>query len=367
MIEEYLICSNCFKDEGLKIDATQIGVENNEKCKKCNSTEGYKLTKSIVKSLCYRFFVRGTIHKFEYGGCPLIQMNEQHFNKSEIDVSPWLIEDVKTIEQAGEIGLFYYGPRFWMFGEIEPLKSLQNKEERAQIIETLLDKYPIKELTTDQSFYRLRKNPKIPHNFSEYDTAPDIFLGEGRFDISNFPILYGSQDLETCIHECRVTVEDDIFVSKLKPTKTLKLLDLTHLLEEEENITEFKSLDLAIHFIFLASKHSYEICRDIAKKALEKGLDGIIYPSYFSYIRTGTIPFDTVYGISIRKIEQLKEHASSQIIPNLALFGRPISENKVEVDCINKVLINRVIYDTSFGPAYHKAFVDEEESENMNG
>lgn len=357
--DKHIICSNCFKDEGLRIDAAHIGIENNEKCKRCNSTDGFKLTKSLVQSLCYRFFVRGTIQRFDYGGCPLIQMNKQHYNQTDIDVSPWLIDDVKIIEQAGKIGLFYYGPRFWMFGEIEPLKSLQKVEERNQIIEILLEKYPVRDLTVEQHFYRLRKNPTIPHNFSEYDTAPERLLGDGRFDIPNFPILYGSQDLETCIHECRVTVEDDIYVSKLKPKRTLKLLDLTHILEEK-NVTEFESLDMAIHFLFLAGKHSYEICREIAKKALGKGFDGIIYPSYFSYIRTGTIPFDTVCGISIRRIAQLKEHAYSQIISNLALFGRPISEGIIEVNCVNKVLINRVIYDTSFGPAYHKAYDDEE-------
>jgi hypothetical protein len=361
--EEHIICSNCFKDEGLRIDARQIGIESSDECKKCKTNSGYKLTKSLVQSLCYRFFVRGTIHRFEFGGCPLIEMNEQHFNQTNIDVSPWLIEDVKTIETAGEIGLFYYGPRFWMFGEIEPLKSLQKIEEREESIETILNIYPVRELTTDEYFYRLRKNPTIPHEFSEYDTPPEIFLGDGRFDIANFPILYGSQDLEICIHECRVTVEDHIFVSKLKPKQTLRLLDLTELIDEE-SVTEFESFDIAIHFLFLASKHSYQICRDIAKKAYEKGFDGIVYPSYFSYIRTGTIPFETVYGISIRRIPELKEHATSQIIPNLALFGRPIQDGKVEVDCINKVLINRVVYHTSFGPAFHKAFVEEEIIDN---
>ncbi|MDN3674344.1 RES family NAD+ phosphorylase [Flavobacterium branchiarum] len=357
--EEFLICSNCFKDEGLKIDAKQIGIENDEPCKKCKSEEGAKLTKDLTRDLCYRFFVRGTIEKCEYGGFPLIEMNEQHYNRSDIDVSPWLIDDVKVIEKAGEIGLFYYGPRFWMFGEIEPLKSLQNKEERDEIIETILNKYPVKYLNPDKYFYRLRKDPKVPHNFSEYDTPPEQFIGDGRFDIPNFPILYGSQDLEICIHECRTTVEDNIFVGKLKPKQNLKLLDLTEHIEEE-NVTEFESLDMAIHFLFLAGKHSYEICRNIAKQAHKKGFDGIIYPSYFSYLRTGTIPFDTVYGISIRRIPQYRNYVASQIIPNLALFGRPIEENKVEVECVNKVLINKVIYETSFGPAYHKAFSEEE-------
>ncbi len=355
--EKALLCSNCFRDEGLKLDAFLIGIQDKQKCSLCNSDSGNKLTKALVQQLCYRFFVIGTIQKFEYGGCPLIQFNEQHFNKSDIEVSPWLIDDVKVIEQAGEIGLFYYGPRFWMFGEVEPLKSLQNQTERNQIIEKILDTFPTRELSNKEHFYRLRKNPKVADDFSEYDSAPDEYMGENRFDNIGFPVLYGSPDLELCIHECRATVEDNLFIGKLVPAHALKVLDLSALIEEET--TEFESLDIAIHFLFLAGKHSYSICRQIALKAKERGFDGIIYPSYFSFIRTGAIPFDTIYGMSIRQIPQLRDYAQSQSIPNLALFGRPIKEKKITVGCINKVIINRVSYDITFGPAYHKAYGED--------
>ena len=353
-----LLCSDCFRDEGLKIDAYKIGIDNADKCPKCNSISGHKLTKRLVQDLCYRFFVRGTILKLDYGGAPLIQSNPQHFGKTDIDVSPWLANDVKLIEQAGEIGLFYYGPRFWMLGEVEPLKSLQNNDERNQVIEKILSSYPVTELTDKHYFYRLRVDPKVSHDFSEYDTAPDDQLGKNRFDDTSFPVMYGSADLELCIHECRTTVEDNLFAAKLVPTQKLKVLDLSALLEED-GVTEFESVDIAIHFLFLAGKHSYNICRQIALKAKEKGLDGIIYPSYFSYIRTGAFPFETIYGISIRRIPQLKDYAQSQSIPNIAIFGRPVKDNKVSVACINKVVINRVSYDITFGPAYHKAYEED--------
>lgn len=357
---EVLLCSNCFRDEGLRINAMMIGIEDNQECAICHSISGHKLTKALVRRLCYTFFVRGTIQKFEFGGCPLIQFNEQHFNKSEIDISPWLVNDVKLIEQAGEIGLFYYSPRFWMFGEVEPLKELQNAIERSKIIGNILTRYPVRELTEKEYFYRLRSNPLIAHDNAEYDTAPDNYLGKGRFDDIGFPVLYGSPDLELCVHECRVTVEDNLFVGKLVPSQLLKVLDLSALIEED--VTEFESLDMAIHFLFLAGKHSYSICREIAIKAKEMGFDGIIYPSYFSYIRTGAIPFDTILGISIRRFPQLKDYAKAQSIPNLALFGRPILENKVNVECINKLNINKVSYDISFGPAYHEAILEDSTS-----
>ncbi|MGN6603619.1 MAG: hypothetical protein ACTHK8_14290 [Ginsengibacter sp.] len=108
----YILCSDCFQDEGLKLDSFIIGKEEKTKCPSCGSEKGHKLNKELVQKLCYRFFVRGTVEKCEYGGFPLIQFNEQHYKKSAIDVSPWLVNDVKLIESAGEIGLFYYGPRF---------------------------------------------------------------------------------------------------------------------------------------------------------------------------------------------------------------------------------------------------------------
>ena len=153
-------------------------------------------------------------------------------------------------------------------------------------------------------------------------------------------------------------------MAKLVPTHKLKVLDFSALLDEE-NVTEFESIDIAIHFLFLAGKHSYNICRQIALKAKEKGFDGIIYPSYFSYIRTGAFPFETIYGISIRRIPQLKDYAQSQSIPNLALFGRPVNEKKVTVECINKIIINRVGYDITFGPAYHKAYEEESDEQDI--
>lgn len=347
--EHILLCSNCFRDEGLKLDAIKIGIQKHQRCPNCNTEDGRKLTKALIHKLCYRFFVRGTIFKCNYGGSPLIQFNEHHFNQSDVEVSSWLLDDVKLIGQAGKIGLFHYGPRLWMVGEVEPLKSLQNVKEREQVIDDILKKYPVRELSAENYFYRLRKAPQVPYDSSEYDSAPDNCLGKNRFDDSDFPVLYGSPDLELCVHECRITVEDEIYVGKLVPNANLKVLDLSAVIEED--VTEFESLDIAVHFLFLAGDYSYPICRQIAKRAKAQGFDGIIYPSYFSYFRTGAIPFDTVYGMSIRKLAPLKEYAQSQNIPNLALFGRPVKDQKVTVACINKVIVNRIEYDLTFGPA----------------
>lgn len=343
-----LLCSNCFHDNGLKYMASRIGIKNMKPCPKCKTNDSVKLNKNLLHLLAHNFFVRGTVFKSDYGAAPQIVYNEQNYGSNGVIVSDWLKSDINLIEETLKIGFFHYGPRLWMIGEVNPLISLQDHAQRHQVIEEIIEKYPTRILNNNESFYRLRKNPNSPENFSEYDSPPDLYCGKGRLDSNNFPVMYGSQDIEVCVHECRVTVEDESFIASLKPQHDLKLLDLTEIIDEDS--TEFDSIDIAVHMLFLAGEHSYEITRDIARTAKNRLFDGIIYPSYFSLVRTGSMPFDTIYGISMRRIPQTKEFAKSQTIPNVALFGRPIQDEVVSIKCINRIVLNKIDYDIHFGP-----------------
>jgi hypothetical protein len=108
---------------------------------------------------------------------------------------------------------------------------------------------------------------------------------------------------------------------------------------------------MAVHMLFLAQPHSYEICRAIALAVREARFDGLIYPSYFSLVRTGARPFETAYGLSLRRVPSYRERARALSIPNVALFGKPVAEGKVRVDGINRLVLRRVVYDVHFGPA----------------
>jgi len=276
---DYALCSNCFQDQGLRLDAEWIGIEDASACPKCGGTTGRKLTSDLVAELTHRFFVWGTLHRFDYGAAPMVQFNTHQ--STSIDTSPWFEPDLRLIEEVLGVGFFYYGPRFWMFGEVEPLKALQDAATRAPVISRIINEYPATALTTEQAFYRIRREPAKPEEFGEYDSPPMSLAGSGRLDSNEFPVMYGSQDLQVCIHECRVTAEDDLFLATLLPTRDLRLLDLTELLYEE-NVTEFTSLDMAVHMLFLAGKHSYGISREIALAGHVAGYDGLVYPSYFS-------------------------------------------------------------------------------------
>jgi RES domain. len=236
----------------------------------------------------------------------------------------------------------------WMVGEVEPLKDLLTQTTRGSVIEKILRTYPLTTIAKDQVFYRVRSNLADPDDETQFDSPPANIAGSNRLDSKNFPVMYASTDLHVCIHESRLSADDDVHVATLTPTKDLKVIDLTELLEEDG--TEFESLDMAVHMLFLAREHSYEICRDIALAAQSAGLDGLIYPSYFSLLRTGGMPFETGFGISLRQFAHLRDFEKSKIIPNLALFGRPIEDGKVSLRCINRVMVRRVEYDLHFGP-----------------
>lgn len=149
--------------------------------------------------------------------------------------------------------------------------------------------------------------------------------------------------------KCRVAAEDDLFVATLAPKEDMQLLDLTVVLNEE-GVTDFESLDLAAHMLFLAGNHSYKISQAIALATRDAGYDGLVYPSYFSLLRTGAMPFETIYGISHRRIPALSDRERLKMISNLALFGHPIKDGRVIVRCINRIILNRVAYGIHFGP-----------------
>ena len=67
-------------------------------------------------------------------------------------------------------------------------------------------------------------------------------------------------------------------------------------------------------------------------------------------VRTGRMPIETAYGISIRRFKGHEAHAKAQIIPNLALFGRPIKTGSIAVECVSRLVLTRIVYDGVFGP-----------------
>ncbi len=347
--ETFVACSNCFTNMGLRLDAERLGASDSSTCPRCTTVDGRKFTSDRLITLAQHFFVWGSVRRYSYGAAPAVQFNDRR--ETDIAMPRSLRTDAALLEDVLGIGFFSYEPRWWLLGRTEPLKRLQEEESRNEVIDRILREYGSKKLTVQDQFYRIRKDPGTPSDSSQYDSAPAERCN-GRLDTPERPVLYASPDLQTCLHECRVTAEDDLFVATLKPTRDLKLLNVATLLDEPRQVSEFESLDLAVSMLFLAGAHSYPITRAISLAARCVGFDGLVYPSYFSMLRNGVKPFETMYGMSHRLIPQYKEFEESKISSNLAIFGRPIEEGVLEVSCINRVVLSTVIYSVHFGPVF---------------
>lgn len=340
-------CPMCFRDEGLRLLAIKTSIEMDGTCSNCGNASSRKLRLSELQYILHTFFIWGTYQRPGYGAFPAIQPNEHQI--TSVKFSDWLEPDVRLFEKWFKIGFFHYGPRAWMYGQIEPLEDLQDTKKRSTVVERVIKEYPVVELNSNTVIYRVRKRPTQPSNPTEYDSPPMGLQGSGRLDSPNCSVMYASSDLQVCIHECRISAEDDVYVATLTPTRTLRLLDLTEVLPEN-GITEFESLDLAIHMLFLAGEHSYDITRTIAKRARDVGFDGVIYPSYFGLLRTGTMPLMTTFGISHRRISSAQLSEKHKLVPNVAIFGHPIANGILSIKSLNRLIINSVEYHAHFGP-----------------
>jgi hypothetical protein len=324
------LCSDCFADRGLEIEARKLGHTSRRSCPNCHSITGAKLYESDIEELARHFFVYGTWIRTEFGGAHALQFNEWHRDKREVSFPAWLEPDARMIENALGVGFFHYGPPLWRLGEIEQLTELRDPDSQAAAAARLVRRFPQRQLQIGSSFYRLRLGVAEGQNneASQYDAPPKGFAGEGRLDAPDFPVLYGSEDLEICVHECRVTKADECYLATLKTCRNLRLLDLCGDVESDGS-TPFQSLYLAVQFLFAAEEHAYEMTRAIAAAAEKIGLAGIIYPSYFSPLRQDRIP-------------------------NLALFGHPVADGIVEVACINRMMLETAKYTVRLGPSLNR-------------
>ncbi|MNV34523.1 RES domain protein [compost metagenome] len=309
---KFAICSQCFTDDGLRIEAEKIGKKAIVGCEKCGALNGRKLTRENAEELMGRFFWDGSFYRSEFGGASRIVSNPYHYRNSDVIFPTWLQKDAEILQDVLEVGLFHYGPPLWRLGEIEPLKRLRSRKTQKKAARELVNNYPEFLAKSDFIFCRLRTGISDGREgeFDEYDSPPDRFLGSGRLDAENFPVLYGSQNLEICFHECRITLPQESFVAHLQPVRTLRLLDMRAEIQND-GPTEFESMNLAIHYLFSADSVSYEITRAIAQAAAHQGYEGIIYPSYFSSWKP-----EKIY--------------------NIAVFGRPIKNGQLTVRSINR-------------------------------
>ena len=342
-------CSNCFTNIGLQLEAKKIGKQDTFACKNCESDTGYKLSRHDLWNLADQFFVSGTCSK-PPSETSMIQFSEDQ--KTDIHNLEYIKSDVLLFEKFLNVGFSWNVPQPWQIGLNAPLISFQHDNARDSTLSRILKLYPPVTVARETNLYRVRRNPVKPSNPNEYDSPPnDPHKCHGRLDSLDLVALYASSDLSVCLHECRVTSEDELYFATLVLNQDLKFLDLTHRIKELPETTEFESMNLAIDILFRTGKSLYPITQIIALAAQNANYDGLIYSPCFKSIHSNIPLGQAVDSIPKPINPKLNPHEYiSCNAQNLAIFGHPIQDGKIEVKCINRICLNCVSYGVSFGP-----------------
>ncbi len=382
--KDIVACSECFDDEGLRMDARSMGLHDSSTCPRCEACDGKKLNRDGIEKLARSFFVWGSYHKTTFGGAPILniehlpeptipshsanqgfrfmitQLLEGHLFDGEDYTAmdseskkAWCIKDKALLEDILNVRITLNAPREYDVGITENLENLRQGDKYEQIISKILESYPTREFTPNDKFYRLRNLDRgessefDPTDGMQFDSPPPRIGNDeekeveyGRFDSCDLSVLYGAPELATCLHECRVTKEQDLYVATLKPTRSLQLLDLC-VFPDEIDTNPFVSIDHTVASLFEEGSDVYPISRKLALAAQNEGYEGVIYPSFYSDLHNGKRSSEPEKGPS----------SKPWVSKNIGIFGKPIQDERLLITCINRMHLQEVEYTFYFGPA----------------
>lgn len=223
-------------------------------------------------------------------------------------------------------------PSLWQFGK--PYEEDGTVSWNDSDFDYVIDNCASTILDQQALIYRLQLNvPETELIDSRFCSPPDAVRKPQRFDSRDLPILYAAFDVETCLHESRITLEDECFVAVLKPSVPAKLLDLSKCTAPAA-ANQFENPNIWLRALLYNGKDVYEVCRRLANRIHARGFDGFIYPSYF-------------------------QQTAERTHRNVALFGRPVKAGKLLMHSLQKVRLSNVAYDWQFAPVVKGAYLDE--------
>ncbi len=318
---DFIACSNCFGDFGLRATASRYAKTSNAACPNCGSTTGSKLSLESLEQVCVEFFQYGSSFKGRGWLASQIVVNdtERDYDLFGPDA---LRKDIVLLSTSFGIKCFFYGPPLWMFGK--PYEDDGTQQWTREDFDYICESYTAVKLDSQSIFFRIQRN--LDGNFPDerFCSPPDEYRKSfGRFDCASLPVLYAALDIETCLHESRITVKDEIYLATLRPTKAIKILDLTS--STKRDTTPFEDPDIWLTCLIFDSD-SYNICQKLSQHIHELGYDGFISKSYFQQVAE-------------------REHK------NISFFGRPIKDGLLTVECINRIVPQDVTYEYYLGPA----------------
>jgi hypothetical protein len=322
-----MLCTKCFKNEGLRFEAELLRSGEAVRCSVCGSSNGRRITDNAAHDLLTKFFVHGSQSLVIAGHVPVYKLTaDRGFMSGKFD--PPLENDYQLLIQHYGLGVFHNAPAEWRMGITDHYHELTGSYADAlKTLDEIIGVASKRVLPADTKLYRVRTNIReAVTEPTSYDAPSNKMKRKsGRYDDKDVPLLYAAFDIETCIHECGCTVIDEIVLATLRTTRDLTVIDLQEI-NEPPPFTPFQCVRHFLYGMSVATEDEYPKCRMLARRMSELGMDGFSYQSFFSSVK-------------------------SESLTNVALFGYPVRDGKVILNSLNRIKIDRIDYGFSLGPA----------------
>ena len=257
-VPNFQLCSDCFRDNGLRLEAKRMGKEHIGVCPNCKAADGYALDSDCLRNLQRQFFLRATApSQYRQELAVLgVMLDDPDEDDIGLELRREAQADWSLIRDAIGGRLYYMSPRLFRLGITNHFGMYQSLPKDV-VRDRIVSKLSLTEIGPSTTLYRIRLNLDNESKFDEgqFDAPPKPRRrGLGRFDNGKLPLLYGSPNLQVCIHECRVTLADDIFVASLTPTKKLSVIDLTGNYDQPKDIDPYEDLEWFFKGLMSASQ-----------------------------------------------------------------------------------------------------------------
>lgn len=322
-------CVNCFTNTGFRNVVAAYGGKPTA-CPRCGDCAATVNSEGLAEAV-NTFFVNGSFVAETMA--PVYQVNDRNPDPARFD--PTLEIDAQlACSLTGQV-IFHYGPPLWRVGETD-LKSDfdEGGTTRSAALDSFIASVPRIVLPVGTTLFRIRRNPECDETIasaSAFDPPPaTVSRSAGRWDDGKAPMLYASDDIELCIHECRPTLADEIVVATLRCEQEITLLNLAADIPWPQN-NPFEDPNIFAAFLSL-SRHEEWLthARTVATAAQNTGLGGIRYTSYYAQAK----------------------HDTSAL--NVALFGRPLSAGILSLRSVNRIRLTDARYSYTFGPVIYE-------------
>lgn len=322
------VCSQCFSNLGFRKVLEGQGPSTGARCPRCNSTSGTFLDIDRLVDSARQFFVYGSVLAETLA--PVYNIGEVDFGLATLD--PTIASDAILLKDVTGLTVYDNAPPLWRLGYTTHYHQFK-QGSITSAADALVKTGEECIVDTSMDLYRVRLNmPTGPTLLDPetFDPPPDEMVRiPGRWNADTTPVLYVSDDVELCVHECRATLSDEIVLASMRPTRPLRVLDVSagfgspsdDRFEDGQMFADFMSRSRSGEWL--------DICRAVGASAKKAGYDGVKYTSYYSFA--------------------MDEESGT----NLALFGRPIAEGKLALHSVNRLRMEAVKYRVIFGPALY--------------